>query len=460
VSPRTARRGGLATRLTITFAAGALLLSTVLALSAYLLTWQFLVRQHERSALHQAFVNAAAVRDALRSSESELPSLLDSVTATTSSQSVLNVRERWYSSSLLIGRDALPGPLRSITGHDQAAFEWAPVSGIDKLTVAVPLPEVHATYFEVVDVDRLAGTLVTLRAVLLGTAVATTAAGAVTGWWVSRRLVAPLTAVTRTATRIAHGDLRARLDPAADLELAALVDAFNEMADALQRRIERDARFAGDVSHELRSPLTTLATALSVLQSRRDELSERGCRALDLLAAEVERFQRLVEDLLEIARSDAIAEDAPSEPLRLAELVLHLAGRPAYAGVTVDVDEAASRMLVAGDKRRLEQAVRNLLDNAKTHGGGQVRLRVGSVEGRLRLLVEDRGPGVPPAERERVFERFARGPLATRRGAHRGTGLGLSLVREHVGAHGGRVWVEDRDGGGARFVVDLPTVEV
>lgn len=456
----TARvRRGLSTRLTVSYTAGALLLSAVLAGSAYVLTWQFLVRSQEHAALQQSYVNAAVVRDALAQSESDIPKLLDAVTTASASKAVLAYHQRWYSSSLLVGRDALPTDLRTVSADGTVAYEWAPVGGVARLTVAIPLPEVDARYFEVVDVEKLQATLRTLRAVLLATAAATTLAGGVAGWWASRRLVQPVTAITQAATRIAHGDLRARLSPAPERELAALVDAFNEMVEALQRRIERDARFAGDVSHELRSPLTTLATALTVLQSRREELSDRSCQALDLLAAEVSRFQRLVEDLLEIARSDAIGDEAPQEPVRLAELVLHVANRPEYDGVVVEVDAHASNQLVAGDKRRLEQALRNLLDNASAHAGGASCLRVRSDGGSVLVDVEDRGPGVRPEDRERIFERFARGPRSNRRGGHRGTGLGLALVREHVQAHGGRVWVEDRPGGGSRFVVDLPAMK-
>ncbi|MGN6689216.1 MAG: ATP-binding protein [Actinomycetales bacterium] len=447
----------LTRRLGLTFAAGALLLSTVLAGSAYALTWQFLVRQQERNGLQQAYVNAALARQTLRSPDADVPQLLQSLTTVVASTSVIEVHGRWYSSGLLIGRDALPLTLRTTAFDGQVATMWAPIGGQRRLAVAVPLPEVSAAYFEVFDVETLAGTLDVLRAVLLVTALATTTAGGLTGWWASRRLAAPLTAVTAAATRIAEGNLKTRMQPSTDPELARLVDSFNAMVDALAARIERDARFAADVSHELRSPLTTMATSLSILESRSAELSPRAGQGLQLLSGEVHRFQQLVEDLLEMAKSDSA--ERVREPLRPAELVMHVLDRAGAERMPVEVEAAAMEATVVGDKRRLEQALRNLLDNANQHAGGGAEVRLRRTQEAIVIEIHDRGPGVPPAERDVVFQRFARGRSAARRGTSRGTGLGLALVREHVEAHSGRVWVEDSPLGGACFVIELPLAD-
>jgi signal transduction histidine kinase len=127
----------------------------------------------------------------------------------------------------------------------------------------------------------------------------------------------------------------------------------------------------------------------------------------------------------------------------------------------LDVDTDAAGVLILADKRRLERVVTNLLTNAEVHGGGAVRIGVRRVDGALRLEVDDEGPGVAVEDRPRIFERFARGPAAGRRSGSGGdgVGLGLALVDEHVRLHRGRVWVEDRPGGGARFVVELPVKE-
>jgi two-component system, OmpR family, sensor histidine kinase MtrB len=229
--------------------------------------------------------------------------------------------------------------------------------------------------------------------------------------------------------------------------------------DALQGRIERDARFVSDVSHELRSPLTTLATAVQVLEARRGELPERSQLALDLVVDEIARFQHVVSELLELSRADAGVEDLDLEPVHLGELVLQAASRLDGAATTVEIDPAVAATAILADKRRLERVLVNLFDNAQTHGEGLAAIHVRRHDDVVRVEVEDNGPGVPPEEREAVFERFFRGAVSGRRGTDSGAGLGLALVSEHIAAHGGRVWVEDRDDPqvtGARFVVEIP----
>ena len=228
------------------------------------------------------------------------------------------------------------------------------------------------------------------------------------------------------------------------------------MTSALGERIERDARFASAESHELRSPLTTLVTTVDVLCTRREELPGRAQAALDLLEADVRRFQRLVEDLLEISRINAGAAEVSLETVRPEELAVHALRSATASDVPLDVDPSVSRVMIHVDKRRMERVIANLVDNAQTHGGGMVRVTIEAEDGQVRLAVEDAGPGVPPDDRGRIFEPFVRGRAAGRRGSAEGTGLGLSLVAEHVRLHGGRVWAEDRPGGGARFVVELP----
>ncbi|HZA80721.1 MAG TPA: ATP-binding protein, partial [Actinomycetes bacterium] len=267
------------------------------------------------------------------------------------------------------------------------------------------------------------------------------------------------------ARSISHGRLDTRLDPDPDPDLRVLSLAFNNMADALEQRIERDARFASDVSHELRSPLTTLTTAVELLHARRAELPASARESVDLLRVEVERFQRMVLDLLEISRLDAGVADLALEEVRAVELVREAlrvarpveAANPEGSPPAVAVDDAVADLVVQADKRRLVQVVANLVANAERHGGGLTGVGLERAGDRVRILVDDAGPGVPDAYRSRIFERFSRAPASA--GARRdggGVGLGLALVAEHVRLHGGKVWVEDRPGGGARFVVELP----
>ncbi|HET7530363.1 MAG TPA: HAMP domain-containing sensor histidine kinase [Mycobacteriales bacterium] len=450
-------RLGLTVRLTLTFAVGALVLSTAVALGSYLFASRFLINEQQRTALHQTYLNAAIVRGRLLAPTADLPGILDALTVGSSTNTIIYNDGRWFSSSLVVSRDALPREVRQVTLSGSAVHTWADIGDAPQLVIGVPLPSVNSAYFQVFDESSLRHTLAVLRSVLLAAASATTAAGAALGWWVSRRLTAPLRAVASAARRLAAGNLETQLPAEADRELAGLVDSFNTMVAALRSRIERDARFAGDVSHELRSPLTTLSTSLSVLQGRRDELSARGQGALDLLSTELSRFERLVEDLLEISRADAATGGiVDAEPVRVGELLLNLLGQPKYADITADLDSDALEVVVVGDKRRLQQALRNLLDNAEAYAGGATRVTAHAADSRVVVYVDDAGPGVPVEERERIFDRFTRGRNAARRGSQGGTGLGLALVAEHVRAHGGQVWVADAPDGGARFGIALP----
>jgi two-component system, OmpR family, sensor histidine kinase MtrB len=190
-----------------------------------------------------------------------------------------------------------------------------------------------------------------------------------------------------------------------------------------------------------------------VLDRRRDELSERSRQALDILGEQIERFNSMVIDLLEISRIEAGTADVHLEQVHPVELLRRIVAGTEYAAVPVVAQPAASEATVVLDKRRCERIVVNLLDNARLHGGGAVRVAVDADDAAVRVCVDDAGPGVAPASRDRIFERFARGP-----GSHQmpGTGLGLALVKEHAALFESAVTVEDSPEGGARFVLAVP----
>jgi signal transduction histidine kinase len=342
-----------------------------------------------------------------------------------------------------------------------AAWQVVGSSGVSELIVGVPIHAQtasrteNAAYFEIFDLSDLTRTLHALLAALALAALITTVAGAVLGRWASARTLRPLRETTQAALAIAGGRLGTRLESADFADLAPFASAFNQMVDQLQERIEREARFTSDVNHELRSPLTTLANSLSVLEARRDELPPRALQALDLLGAEVRRFRRLVDELLEISRIDAKPDDISRDEVTIGSLVEHTV-QATGTNVPTQFGPGVASQHILVDKRRFERIFANLFENAQRYAGGVTLLAIEDHGDTVRFLVEDAGPGIAPEERDRIFERFSRGSTGRRRGLGDGTGLGLAIVAQHVNQHGGRVWVEERLGGGSRFVVELP----
>lgn len=469
-------RLGLRARVTVMFGLGALLLAASMGSISYFTTRHFLLAERQNASLHQAFTNAELVRTALVLGPAHVDQQMGTLDSGTQSESIVFDQQGWFSSRIAIGENAIPVTMRQLVLSGTAATEFIVLSGQPQIVVGVPLEgadsgsgSVTAAYFEVFYVGDLAHTLGVLAAALWVAGIVTTLLGAGVGLAASGRTIRPLTEVSAAAVAIASGRLDTRL-PAAqtDPDLAGLTNSFNRMVDQLQERIERDARFTSDVSHELRSPLTTLAASLAVLEDHRAELSARAQRALDLLSDDLHRFERMVADLLEMSRSDNGSADFYPEEVAAGELVRRSVDAACRTplGVTapprVVVEPNVEDVRLAVDKRRFERIIANLVENAAFYGGGAtlITAREGPPDGEnrptLQVVVDDHGPGVAPSERTKVFERFYRGHAAGRRGAGTGTGLGLALVVEHARVNGGSVWVEEAPGGGARFVVQLP----
>lgn len=452
-----AQRRGLRVRVVVSFAIGGLLVSSTLAVITYALADRYLLGQRERNAQRQTFLNARALRDELRSADTDPSSALAALELPSNSSSVLHRGHAWYGTSVAAGRASIPESLRQLVASGSSGHQRIETRAGPALAIGVPIGGLPATYFEIVSLHELDATLTVIRNALLGAAGATTVAAALLGLWAARRVLQPLREVSRVASDIAGGELGLRLHTNDDPDLDPLVVSFNRMVDALQQRIDRDARFASEVSHELRSPLTTLSASADVLESRAPRLAPDVREPIELLAAEVRRFERLVTELLELTRAEAGVDALVTEPVNIGELILHAVAVTDADEFLVDIEPSLAEHPVLTDKRRLSRVLANLLENARTHGDRTTSVRATTRGTFVRLEVEDNGPGVAPADREHIFERFARGAAAGRRGSASGTGLGLALVAEHVRLLGGMVWVEDGTGGhGARFVVEFP----
>ena len=444
-------------RVVAAFALGSVAVSAVVAVATWNLTTGYMLQQREQSVSRQTLVNARLLDTRLTSGSSDLGALLTGLASSPEAAIFLRQPGGWISGGTAtdnIDVADMPPALIAAADRGDIARQRLRVGGAPLVAVAMQLPDSRATYVEVFPLRDLDRIFRFVSLMLLGGVLASGLLGGSIGWWASRRVLRPLTELTAAAARIAHGDLSTRLPERDDKDLGPIAAAFNETAGDLQERVARDARFASDVSHELRSPVTTMAAAMEVLVRRRDEVSPAARHAIDLLDADLRRFRRLVGDLLEISRVDQGAFRLSAERLDLAELARYVLARSSTGDRAVPV-EAPRPVPVLGDRRRLEQVVSNLVDNAEGHGRGLVRVAVCQADRVARLEVDDAGPGVPVEDRERIFERFARVSDRDRRIEDTGSGLGLALVAQHVRLHSGRVWVTDRPGGGARFVVEL-----
>lgn len=271
---------------------------------------------------------------------------------------------------------------------------------------------------------------------------------------IASRTASPLRRMAASTAEVRAGDLTPRLreEPRAAPEVRGLIAGFNQMLDRLDLAFSRQRRFVSDASHELRTPLTALRGQIEVLARDPEPSAEEVSRVESAVLSELARVERLVEELLTLARLDEGTGPQRRE-VDLAELLHELAAAQP-GGVELGV-LAAGR--IDADPELLARVVRNLLANARRHAGesGRVTLSASAVGDRVTVAVDDDGPGVPAAERERVFERFHRVDSARDRGAG-GSGLGLAISREIVAAHGGRIWIEDSPLGGARAAFELP----
>jgi two-component system sensor histidine kinase MtrB len=458
------RQRSLRLRLLITFGLGALILSGLFATLTYEGVHGELVNDLQHTDLHESYENAELVRSTLYSSPNNLNRIMNSIEKATGSGVLVQTHGEWLSRSKNTSTDEVPTGTVKKVSHGEAVTQIRDINNRLIYVVGVPIPSVETQFFEVFPMNPLERSLDTLMLVLILAALATSLIGISGGLWVARRTVRPLERVSLAAGAIAAGNLTTRLQVTrADREVQQLTQSFNEMVSQLVERLERDARFASDVSHELRSPLTTLATTASVLVQHREELSAAGQESLDLLTADLAIFQSLVEDLLEMARGDAGAVPLVIETVAAVELVRQsvrsAVRRHGLAEPPIEVMASVEDPFVSVDRRRFERVMANLIDNAHYYAGGATAVRLGVEDGLFTINVDDAGAGVPLEERESIFERFFRGRAAHDRGIARGTGLGLALVRDHVRAIGGTIQVLESPDGGARFQILLPLVD-
>jgi len=342
--------------------------------------------------------------------------------------------------------------------------EWTSLRRSDQGTAETSAGEVRYIVVPIVLGQRLRGAFVVLNftrgergevdesvQVAAGVSIAVLLLASLAGWLAAGRVLAPLRELRQTAQGITESDLTRRIGVEGNDELSELGSTFNAMLDRLEAAFSTQRAFVNDASHELRTPITIVRGHLELMGDDPDERTA----TIELVMDELDRMNRIVDDLLLLARADR-DDFLQMEAVDLADLAHDVRAK---VGALADREwrlVAPEPALIRADRQRLTQAVMNLAQNAVQHTveGEAIEIGVETVGSWARLWVTDTGPGVPAADTERIFERFARAAGARRRSE--GAGLGLSIVRAIAEAHGGRAKLDSRPGAGATFSLLIP----
>lgn len=367
----------------------------------------------------------------------------------------------------------IPENLREFVRQGQVAYQYARVDGENgsykALIIGSPvysdIPGLEL--YLLVPLTSEEATLNLMRGLLMAGGIVLMILLLVIGWVFSQQIIGPVRAASKIAEKLAAGHLHERMVVDGQDEVARLAYSFNDMAEKLSTQIRNleefgslQRQFTSHVSHELRTPLTTVRMAADMIEDNADELDPLTARAAHLMTKELDRFETLLGDLLEISRHDAGVANLSAEKVDVRGVVRSALQQvrtiAEEVGTEFNVDLPEDPVVVAVDSRRVERILRNLLANAVDHSEGnpiEVKMAVGEHE--LAIAVTDHGVGLKPGEEEMVFNRFWRSdPSRERRTG--GTGLGLAIAKEDANLHGGRLEAIGEPGVGACFRLTLP----
>ncbi len=408
-------RFGLRARVALVFAVLSMVVAMLVSTSIYLVSQTYLTNQRQSAGLTRALLDSRSVDGAIAAG-GKPGAALNFLPVVGGSQALIRVDGEWYSRGTTLPPSELPETLirtAVLTGGAQQRFA---VGGQSFYAVAVDSEA--GLYVELFPLSDLLETLQRARVFLLLLTLAAFFVGGAIGRAVGGWLMRPLERLASGARQLAAGDLSVRLPETDDPDLDPISDSFNEMAVAVASRIERERRFVANVSHELRSPMTTVVATAELLEEHREGFEPREARLVTNLAGQTRRLARILLDLLEISSVTATVP-VQREATDIAALVdAVLAARDLDLALVV-----GDRPIVVTDARRVERVLANLVDNATRHGDGVRQVLIAEGGGRLRIHVDDAGPGVAADEVERLFEPFARGERAESRRVE-GAGLG------------------------------------
>jgi two-component system, OmpR family, sensor histidine kinase MtrB len=434
-------------------ASGALAVSSYTAVSAY----------RERSFVErsrfQALTNAALLRRDVQPQDIEERLAAFGETLTADVVAVLG--DRTFSSAPLLSEDLVPVELRELDALDADAAEVT-VGDTGYRVVGVTAQRSGTELYFFFSRAELRESLRELLRILVVAWMAVTAIAGGVGIFVARRTLRPVRSAADAAHAVAEGLLDTRLEVSGSDEFSTLAQAFNEMAHALQTKLDelsaahqRERRFTGDVAHELMTPLGALVTEASVLEAHLDQMPPTARRMAELVAADIRRLRQLVEELLELARVDAATAAGDAGPVRIEDVIARsivAAGTP--EGVVVEGDVEA---VVVTNSGCLERILSNLVRNAIVHGRRPVTVGAKVSARSAEIQVRDAGDGIPGEHLPHVFDRFYKADPSRSGG---GSGLGLAIALEYARLIGATLEAGNAPGGGALFTLRRPQSSV
>jgi len=352
--------------------------------------------------------------------------------------------------------------------YEPTTLVYSSGTSVPALAVGVPLGRYYQLYY-VFPFTQQQATLLLVQRILVGVGLAVVVLLAAIASLVTRWVVLPVRHAAQAARRLSGGHLGERMQVRGVDDLAALATSFNEMAASLQGKLREleelshvQRRFVSDVSHELRTPLSTIKMAADLLFEFRGDLDASGARSVELLQSQLERFESLLVDLLEISRFDAGAATLDAELVDVCDLVRRSADDAQQLaerrGGRIEFRLPATGCFAEADRRRVERILRNILVNAVEHGEGKDVVVTTAIDSdAVAVSVRDYGVGLRPGEEHKVFDRFWRADPARAR-ATGGTGLGLAISLEDARLHGGWLQAWGEPGKGSVFRLTLPRI--
>ncbi len=445
--PLDPQRWGIATRSAVVSAA-VVLLALLLAGAGLVAVLQ--------SSLTSAVDEAAKIRLA------EITAALQSEPERDLSDALLATNQRIAAVQIIDGagnvvRRSSGAPAAAMTSDPKIAVVQADPAELDDTRITMQtLHTPTGTYTVLVagGTEAVESAIRTVASLLALAAPLVMAQTAFVSYLLTKRSLRSVDAIRSQVAAISASDLSERVPvPPTGDQIAALATTMNKMLERIQTSHSAQRQFVGDASHELRSPLATIIATLEVVDAHPELLT--NALAADTLLPEAHRMRDLVDDLLMLARADEQAFVPPRDVVHMDALATAEAGR-IRAETSLEIGADTNAAVTTGDPRALARVLRNVLDNAARHTRTRIDITTRTVDSNVLLIVADDGPGIPAADRSRVFDRFVRLD-ADRSRRSGGAGLGLAIVAEIVAAHHGTVHLDERPGGGARVTVTLPT---